>query len=370
METNMRKSRTLLTIIFALIAACAPKANNSAASLEGASDGIKPLEQKVDRQPFCGVEQYNAKEDPSCGIASYNLARSAACGVADYYERADMSCPGSVTEDVQREVAGSDDCYSSGGTPAGCPAGYADLGISNTHRTCHVGGHEGQSTDVVVQKTRTCKRPQVAATCRSPAFGIEAYNPCRDESHGVEHYVTCNDPKFGVARYNKCAFYLTAEEAAIWVNDHGNELELHSNGLITSRGNFFAYKADELGLACTIKGFESDPLYSDKVKDLETLFLSSFGINYQSSAYTCPAPAGSTNIDAYSCPDSDTSTVCRNWRMYKAHKLWLSVTRDDATKLLSDVGTAQDANVKSRVADLAGALDKLLKADAQTNNSH
>lgn len=359
--------RTWLCVALVVtLTSCGTTQTDESVLLAGQTDQLKPLPLLTDRASFCGVESYASKADPACGVALYREDRSAACGVQAYNARADMSCPGSITEHRYDATVGYDSCNSKNpGEPAGCNGGYVDEGIGDTTRSCRVGRpQDGNWETFVVARARHCHRPQYAATCRKPEFGVEAYNSCRHANHGVERYNTCALPQFGVATYKACSFYLKPEETSRFLTERTNSVAQNAMSLVNGRGIFATESQDEVALACLIKAYDGDPLYAEIVTDLKSKFVTTTGLIYDAVRYDCKYAQPASPIESYSCPDSSASNKCRAWRIWAWAKNWLEVTRQDASHVKGDVGARLDDSLRRSAEDLDAHTAGILAKDA------
>lgn len=362
----MSYRNVLFAVLCTLSSACGSSAPDDTSSVMDATGKLAPLTAKTERQPFCGVESYKSREDAACGISSYREQRSAACGIESYNSRADMSCPGSITAASQDVTSGSGTCNTRNpSAPAGCPAGFQDAGVSDSTQSCKTrAGDEWVWETVVTKRTRHCARAQYAATCSKPEFGVAAYRSCRDASHGVERYKTCALAQFGVEQYKSCKFYMDPSKVDVFVSERTNTLPQQSVALANGRGVFMTALNDEVGMACTIKAYEKDPLYDDVVTGLKNRFVTSTGLVYDGSRYDCVNQHPSEAIESFSCADSDTGQKCRGWRIWAWAMNYVEITRQDATNLLTDLAAQQSPTIKDLIDKLKKGAEGAKSADA------
>jgi hypothetical protein len=311
----------------------------------------------------CGIESYISKADPACGVASYISARSGACGVDLYNEKKSLECEGSHKETPEREF----NSYMS------CPDGWTYLG--SRYKTVPCDPHV-QSTDPLVfasyplgnniiakfcnKTVSRCHIPEKLLLCRLPQFGVEKYIECRDPSHGVETYNTCSLPEFGVAKWNECEVRKTRAELTEYIQGVESNLDLMGKELIENSRNLLKLTGNEIGMACYIKRWESDPLYRDVIEELKTTqFPELFGVPYDPTKYDCSSPSELT-LSTETC--SDSTLRCKFQTGYNAAFEFFKSNKTEVITLLDDLVARTDSTYKTKLEELNSKLDSYYKS--------
>ena len=348
----MKLLRILVSILMLLMLShCRPTEEENASTIKDASDSIRPLALRNERQSFCGVDLWKVKRHRLCGVESWNAARTNACGAERFKSRAHSSCPGSVTEDTY-ENRESESC-STAAEPQPCRAGYQESGFRIKKEVC---GNRHFDQEYVVEKVRVCHRSRIVNTCRKQAFGVEKWRSCRHSNHGAERYKSCRKEEFGVERYKQCSFLLTPEETAQYARQTRELIPFMGETLVTARGHYFAYANDESSMGCHIAKFSQDPLFDQMTGELKTMYLTKFGRSWDATRFDCGNEAAPIIGDA-SCPESDESNKCRAARSYQGAKKWLTTKATDLTKLINDIGARRDSSLKTELQKLHQAVN-------------
>ncbi len=303
------------------------------------------------RAEECGVERFNSKADEVCGTPTYVLARSDKCGVELYKQQKSKECPGYVSAD-------SNWFRLRGNASESCPQGYQFTGSTRTIT--------GECCDECSRPRCTqipqvyCSRPETVPTCRLAKFGVERYLECRNLAHGIESFPTCERPEFGVASYNECEIRKTRAELIPYIANLESSIDVMGVALLNSSGNLLKLDRNETGLACYIKRWESDPLYSDAISELKTIqFPALFGVPYDPNKYDC---SGSSSFSPPTTACSDESPRCKFQTAYNASVEFFRRNREEVTALLNDVVARNDETVKARLQALNAKLDNYFKS--------
>jgi hypothetical protein len=354
----MKFLSVLLSVIVSVLVgvSCRTASEQTDASLLlDSSAAIQPLPQKNERHEMCGIESYRSQAHSLCGVRSYHNRRTEACGVESYRARADLACPGSISAD-QYVNHTSKSCRTGGASdPDACRAGYRQFKFDKRTETCCGGPRCDFDREADVEKWRHCQRDESLQTCRLPQFGVENYNACRHQNHGVETWNTCARPEFGVDKYKQCQFYLTPAEVDRYLASVNELLPYMGETAVNSKAMYFVEAEDEASMACHIGKYNADPLFDAQMTELKTIYEVRFGRAWAADLFNC-AVTGGSDINAESCPDTDTSRKCKSVRSYRGARKWLDVKQLDLTRLQSDVAARADQRVNAAVKNQLNAV--------------
>jgi hypothetical protein len=289
----------------------------------------------------CGVERYAAKADPSCGVKSYRSARDKDCGVELYNTGFSTDCPGGSTQDIYEM-----------GAVGNCRPGY-------TKKLLRTEGNSDFERPFVI-RIYGCVRPEIKTACRLSEFGVERYNECRNPKFGIEEYNTCERPDFGVALYKECEIRKTRMELTTYIQNLDQNLDIMGVALLTNEANLLKSEGSEVGLACFIKRWNLDPLYTDLVTELKTQFLALFGVSYEPNNYDCSNQA-QVNIPISSCDANDATAQCKALRAYKAARAYLETNKAEVAALIDDFVARSDSGFMQQLESLNLRILKFLQ---------
>ncbi len=330
------------------------------------------------REAECGVERYNSGPSPACGEPTYKLARSPACGVERYKEAKSSKCPGFISKDSRwlRDIFPCSAAFpgyrETGETKmedVPCPDGPGSSGrggrdVLNPNPSYGAASFVSFTPKynyiACAVRVKRCERPEVIETCRLPDFGVETYNECRNIAHEIESFPTCERPEFGVASYNECEIRKTRAELTAYIANLDPNIDVMGVALLQNTGNLLKLDSNETGLACYIKRWDSDPLFSDAISDLKTIqFPALFGVAYDPSKYNC---SGQTVFSLPTTSCSDGSPRCKFQTAYNASVEFFTRNKDEVTALLDDVVARNDETVKAQLQALNAKLDNYFKS--------
>lgn len=299
----------------------------------------------VRRVQECGVESYVSKADPVCGVASYSLAHSPKCGVEKYNQKKSKDCPG--------YISGETVVYN----PNTCPAGYQFVENKRVPRACssESNNHLFNCYDLMA----VCTRAEVVRTCRLDKFGVESYNACRDPANGIESYQTCARPEFGVATFNECEIRKTEAELVAYIQNIDPNIDVMGASLLRNAASLLQLDGNETALACYIKRWDSDPLYSDVIGDLKAQFPALFGVAYDPSSYDC---SGQQTLSLPTDTCSDTTPRCKFQTAYKASLDFLESNKAEVAALMDDVVARSNGTYKTQLESLNAKIDNYFKS--------
>ena len=162
---NIEKCKQFLALIICtnfVLFGCSYSRDSSGSSLK--SSDPQPLEKKSGRHPFCGVEALTKIEHPSCQVKDYRENRTSACGIERYTEKPSLSCPGSVSHDVQTMQSWGG-CQKPAPKPS-CPGGYYPVQEWKETEWCmkYPGTIRESLTEEVKRWAVRCQRDEVLNT--------------------------------------------------------------------------------------------------------------------------------------------------------------------------------------------------------------
>lgn len=288
----------------------------------------------------CGVEYYDYQRASSCPAESFFVARTQACGVEQFNAKRDKSCPGYLSRDVTTRSG-------RGSAAVSCPSGYRETGRSQSGGCAECNKPQNHP----VTTTVTCERAEFVPTCRLQAFGVESFKSCRHSSHGVEVYTACVQ----LPIFNDCAILKTRTELDAFLQEKERSIPVTGRLLVSNQGLVASLSGNADALACLIKTWESDPLYTDIVDQLRGNFQ-----NLTGRGYTPDSCTGQSN-PTFSCAPGDTSEICRaQFAVADARSYFLEVSGEVAA-LRDDVVPRNESRYRDALDALSSKLAEFLR---------
>jgi hypothetical protein len=295
----------------------------------------------------CGIESFVSRSDPACGVANYISTRSAACGVELYKEEQSETCPGYLNANTQL-FANS------------CPTTYQPTGRAFRGECLETCTECEKPRCIKTRNDVECSRSEYIPKCRLPSFGVEQFKQCVDPSHGVANYNTCTREEFGVAQYKECEVRKTRAELTSYIQSLDPNIDVMGVALIQNTGNLLKLGGNETALACYIKRWDSDPLYTDAISELKTIqFPALFGVAYDPNNYDCSNPP-LLSVSTQTC--SDGTPRCKFQTAYNAAISFFETNRAEVTALLDDVLARTDSTYKTQLESLNAKMSNYNKS--------
>ena len=305
-----------------------------------------PLTKKRMIGEICGAIGYIVAQNPHCGYID-KQRRAPVCGTI-YYERASLSCPGSIK--AHDYVSGeSGDCpHRDVKEPTACKSGYYEMDYVVYKKNCKgpnkIRGGLGKiisyrsEYEIVHGRARHCGRAESLKTCRHKNHGIEGYHLCRHHTFGVEPK-TCAHPRNGVTGWKTCDAHATLAELRTRIVKTRAQVDVRKETLADSTTNIFVFSQNEAAFSCLITDLASDPDTAGKVDKLSRQYELNFGRAYDKERYRCGSQANQLDalIKKAKCGADDERHLCRAIKGYRSNKQWFEVALTDIDNLLADV---------------------------------